>query len=1127
MIALGAFWVAVVVAVATGVLQAGFVAQGLVQGSLAALNALGIVLLWRTTRVVNLAQPALGLVSGVLVGMLVTAGGWSFWWALPIGLAFGALLGLLAERIVLVRLQDVPRVVVLVATVGLAQVFQAIQAAIPFIFGGRLPTYTVDLGFTLDVYPILLRGPHLLALISMPLVLWGLYYFLHRSRMGLAACALGQDAERARTLGIPANVLRSMVWALAGLISSVTGILAIPVLGFSLDAGTGALVLLLALAPAVLAGFRSLPIAAVSALAVGVAYQAALVWTNRAGIADLVLAAMVLAAVAVQRKQLGREAAASRASSWEAATTPRPLPWAVAQSMPIKTATALVAALGLAAAALTPVLLSPSNDVLYATSASLALGALAVATAWMFAGEVPLGHWGLAGLGAAVAAITPGPWAIKFIVAGVLLSVAGAALAMASRRRSSLGFAVLGLAAAAAAPVALLAVGSRTQPTDPGIVGAIAGATCILAVIGLSKLRSSLIGARMVASRDDPQRAPWLGADPTMSRVIALSISGLLTGLAGSFYLASTPAGIAPGAFDPMRSLDLLAMAVIGGLGSPIGSLLGAISLQLARYTLPDAWAMLASGAGILVVVIFLPGGLGRAVEALRLRIVRFLVGDDIMLAPTRERIQSLVRPGGRFAATAGIIEGIGPRIAGSDTREASNTPTIRAAATAAALAMGPGWAAAGGMAIAWTKYLRFPSGGVHVLAVTAVLVILASALIAWQLAPILLDRRTNSVPRVPPGVGAAVGIISLGLWVGITGDVKLGALALVAVTVLAGWCVGQATRYTRAACVKSIVPAANGIVVMAAMLGIFPAMHIALVAAGSGFRRASVWGAVYGSLSVFWFLKARRALPLDRKRVQARVIVTSSDERRAAAGPVSSLVVDGVGATFGITPVLRGASLSVASSEVVALVGGNGAGKSTLLRVVAGLIIPDTGRILVGGEDVTTLRPEERAQAGLAFVSGARPVFPDLSVIENLRVAAYRSHASGDSFDKATDAVLELVPALAHRRDSKVGVLSGGEQRLLAVAQSLYRRPIALLADELTLGLDVDARHAVLDVFRLLADDGVAVVVVDHDLPALLPRADRAILVAGGTLSEFPDPMDLLRRRSDLLPATFLAGVS
>src|SRR5688572_10643234 len=116
----------------------------MVQGALAGLNALGLVVLWRTTRVVNLAQPAIGLVGGVLTGMLVAGAGWSFWWAAPLGIATAALVGFATERLVMTRLADLPRTVPLVATIGLAALLHALQSGIPFAFCGRLPSYDVD-----------------------------------------------------------------------------------------------------------------------------------------------------------------------------------------------------------------------------------------------------------------------------------------------------------------------------------------------------------------------------------------------------------------------------------------------------------------------------------------------------------------------------------------------------------------------------------------------------------------------------------------------------------------------------------------------------------------------------------------------------------------------------------------------------------------------------------------------------------------------------------------------------------------------------------------------------------------------------------------------------------------------
>lgn len=618
-------------------LPVGIIALGLVQGALAAIDALGLVLLFRTTRIVNLAQPSLGLVGGVLTGLLVTAGKWSFWWAAPVGIVVGAALGLATDRVVLRRLHDAPRAVVLVATVGLAQIFTAIAIAIPFAFSGPLPTYTISLGFTVDLFPVRLLGPHLLVLLVLPIAWYGAYYFLHRSRFGLAALALGQEAERARAIGVPAAAVRAVVWAVAGVLATLGGILSIPVLGFNLGGGLGPVVLLLALTPAVLAGFRSLNVAVLGALGMGVAYQAALWYAPRAGIADLLLAGAVIVAVGIQRGRLGREEAAARASSWEAAATPRPLRRVVAEAPAVRIAGGVLLAILVVAVVAPPMFLSPSGDVAYATAAAFAVAALGVAVAWMFAGEVSLGHWGLAGFGAVIASLTPGPWVFRTLVSTVLLAASGAALALASRRRSTLSFAVISLGAAATAPVAVIRVVGRTVNASPGSVGSVSAAIGVAAAIGIILVRRSNMGARMIAARDDPQRAPWLGADLVSTRVIALTISAALAGLAGGLYFASTTVGLTTQSFEAGRSLDLLSVTVIGGLGSPFGALAGAAVMRAGRILLPGTWASILSGAGVLLVVLFLPAGLSRGLIRLRDWGIRLLVREPA--EPQRDEV--------------------------------------------------------------------------------------------------------------------------------------------------------------------------------------------------------------------------------------------------------------------------------------------------------------------------------------------------------------------------------------------------------------------------------------------------------------------------------------------------------
>ena len=452
-------------------------------------------------------------------------------------------------------------------------------------------------------------------------------------------------------------------------------------------------------------------------------------------------------------------------------------------------------------------------------------------------------------------------------------------------------------------------------------------------------------------------------------------------------------------------------------------------------------------------------------------------------------------------------------RLAGSDTREAASNPTVRLAAFAAALVAGPAWAAALGSSTALEHWLGFPGKFGALWTILMIASGVASAILAWRVRP----ERHRGRSLFPPGAGPLVIFLSLSLVIAITGDNQLAALSTAILSAAGGWFAGRCARVAASAVVAQVRSAAIGIVTLSAVLAVALAGPLAAVSAGSGFR----WGAVWTMFLISWagidLIRAHIRLPEDRLRSAARVVTRSS---------MSTFSCDGITVRFGPTDVLKGADLQTSKGELVALVGGNGAGKSTLLRVAAGLCECQGGHVTVGGHDVTMLRPEERAELGLSFVSGARPIFPDLTVLENLRVAAFHSHIGPRSFHSATDAIFEMVPALNERRGEKAAVLSGGEQRLLAVAQTLYQRPVVLLADELTLGLALEARIAVLDLLRLLADEGVAVVAVDHDLPSLLPRSDRAVLLSEGVAENFENPVKLLDQRAALLPATFLVEV-
>jgi ABC-type branched-subunit amino acid transport system ATPase component/ABC-type branched-subunit amino acid transport system permease subunit len=222
---------------------------------------------------------------------------------------------------------------------------------------------------------------------------------------------------------------------------------------------------------------------------------------------------------------------------------------------------------------------------------------------------------------------------------------------------------------------------------------------------------------------------------------------------------------------------------------------------------------------------------------------------------------------------------------------------------------------------------------------------------------------------------------------------------------------------------------------------------------------------------------------------------------------------------------VLHDVEIGIGQSEVVALLGTNGAGKTTVLRSVAGLLRPTKGGVSYIGKDIDRLSPSERVQAGLVTVLGGRGVFRSLSVSENLRLAAWtarRHHKDLEFADAATERVLTLFPVLRERLEQRAGLLSGGEQQMLALAQALLCRPKLLMIDELSLGLAPSVVAQLLEVVRALAASGVTVVIVEQSVNVATAISSRAIFMERGRV-RFSGPTPDLSQQPKLLRSVFM----
>lgn len=227
-------------------------------------------------------------------------------------------------------------------------------------------------------------------------------------------------------------------------------------------------------------------------------------------------------------------------------------------------------------------------------------------------------------------------------------------------------------------------------------------------------------------------------------------------------------------------------------------------------------------------------------------------------------------------------------------------------------------------------------------------------------------------------------------------------------------------------------------------------------------------------------------------------------------------LELEGLTAGYDGVPAVRELSLSVAAGEVVALMGANGAGKTTTLRAISGLVRALAGCVRLDGVDLRGVSPTERARNGIVHVPENRGLFYGLTVIEHLRLDGVRERG-------AQEAALTPFPALRDLRDRRAGLLSGGEQQMLAIARALTREPKVLLLDEMSLGLAPVVVERLLPLVREFADrHGSAVLLVEQHVHLALEIADRGYVLAHGELVA-ADTAERLRGDSELLTASYL----
>jgi branched-chain amino acid transport system ATP-binding protein len=231
-------------------------------------------------------------------------------------------------------------------------------------------------------------------------------------------------------------------------------------------------------------------------------------------------------------------------------------------------------------------------------------------------------------------------------------------------------------------------------------------------------------------------------------------------------------------------------------------------------------------------------------------------------------------------------------------------------------------------------------------------------------------------------------------------------------------------------------------------------------------------------------------------------------------------LELRGLTVARGNRAVVRDVSLDIPAADVTALLGPNGAGKSSLVLAVGGVLRPTAGSIRINGRDVARQRPELIRRAGVAIVPEGRRLLPDLTVEDNIRVAAYS--LSADAARAGRGRVLELFPELTRRLSAPARALSGGEQQMLVLAQALISSPRYLLIDELSLGLAPVVINRLVPTIRAVATAGIGVLLIEQFAAVALGLATRAYILEGGQI-RFSGPASELRDQPELLRSAYL----
>jgi ABC-type branched-subunit amino acid transport system ATPase component/ABC-type branched-subunit amino acid transport system permease subunit len=609
--------------------------DGLIQGLALSVITFGIILIYRASRIINFAVGNMGVIGATLLSLLVVQYHVPFWVALPVALVTGLALGAIVDATVIRRLRKSPRVVVLVATIGIAQIAEAIAYKLPQPTNLSLH-YPSAIDGSWTVAGVQVRGSDLSILIIVPVALIALTWFLDRTTTGRTVKACASNPQLARLSSISPKIVSTLVWALAAGLSTLSIVLIAGQSGSAGDVTTlGDQTLSLALVAAVIAGMTSFRRAIIASVVIGLAQSViSFNYINTPGLINLLLLIAVLVAVAFNR---------DKGEDHEVfAFTPRarPIPARLQTFRWARNANKSgVILLGAIAIILPLIFTEPSTQQTFTEVIAFAICAtsLTVLTGWL--GQLSLGQMAIAGLGALFAArlVEVGvPFWVAIGVTTLASALLAAVLGLGSLRVRGLYLAVVTFVFALAAQqyffnLPILSGQSTDGANLPFVPGKLFSLSfpgqrtyyyVVLVVLGgvllvVSRFRDSGVGRSIMAVRDNENAAAAFRVRPAWEKIRAFSIAGALAGLGGAL-LAGAYANVefsGPGSFFLVDgSLGLVAMVVIGGMGSVTAAVIGAIWVIGIPALAPNntVLGLLSSSIGLLAILLYFPRGLNQ-----------------------------------------------------------------------------------------------------------------------------------------------------------------------------------------------------------------------------------------------------------------------------------------------------------------------------------------------------------------------------------------------------------------------------------------------------------------------------------------------------------------------------------